>query len=370
LSGDRVGLLFGGRSVEHEVSVTSARGVARALAAGGFEAVPIGVTGDGRWLDRETSLRVLEGSAARVEAPPGAPTRLVLDPGGGALLRLAEGDAPQALAFDVLFPVIHGWGGEDGRLQGALEIAGIPYVGSGVLASALAMDKAVAREVLSAHEIPAARWLQLNRYDGPTGRPLAERVARELGWPAFVKPANGGSSVGVSRVSDPRGLIAAVDLAFAHDDKVVIEEGLDAREIECAVLGNERPEASILGEIVPSGEFYDYAAKYLDGTSELKIPADLEPGRAAEIRELALAAYRALGLAGFARVDFLLDRTSGRVVLNEVNTLPGFTPISMFPMLWEASGLGFPGLVARLVRLAQERWQRSDRLRTRWMKEG
>jgi len=260
------------------------------------------------------------------------------------------------LAIDVLFPLVHGWGGEDGRLQGALELAAVPYVGAGVLGSAAGMDKAMAKDVFAAHGIPVGPWRLVSRESWVSGRAaVVDDVAGRLRFPVFVKPANGGSSVGVSKVAAPPDLAPAIDAALRHDRRAVVEQGIDAREIECAVLGNAEPEASGLGEIAPSRDFYDYEAKYVDGTSKLSIPADLDEATTVAIRRFALDAFRSLDLAGFARVDFLLDRKSGRPYLNEVNTLPGFTPISMFPKLWEAAGLAYPRLVERLVDLALER---------------
>jgi D-alanine-D-alanine ligase len=356
--GLRVGLLFGGRSVEHEVSVISARGVAAALRETDLTCVPLGVSGGGRWLSPEVSDRILSGSGPRVEDSPAGDdgTRLLIDPGGRGILRCDSGRALGAIDVDVLFPLIHGWGGEDGRIQGALELAGLPCVGAGVLGSAVGMDKAVAKELFVTHGLPVAPWLLVtgDAYEDEA-RAIETRVAEELGFPVFVKPANGGSSVGITKVPDPGQLAVALEEALGHDRRAVVEKGLDAREIECAVLGNDRPEASGLGEIVPSREFYDYAAKYLDGTSELEIPADLDPELTLKMREQAVAAFRALDLAGFARVDFLLDRRTSQPYLNELNTLPGFTPISMFPKLWEAAGLPYPRLIERLVALALER---------------
>jgi D-alanine-D-alanine ligase len=366
----RVGLLFGGRSVEHEVSVTSARAVAEALRQANLVCVPIAVTGDeGRWLSPEASAAILASDAARAEPRAGSDdgAGVVLEPGKRRLVRVAPGSEPTPVEVDCVFPLVHGWGGEDGRVQGALDLAGIPYVGAGVLGSAAAMDKAVARLLMEAQGLPTVRWLTLRK---PPGARVTEaerrQIAREIGFPAFVKPANGGSSVGVSRVASPEQLDSALERALACDAKILVEQGIDAREIECAVLGNDAPEVTLPGEIVPSREFYDYAAKYLDGTSVLKIPAPLDPEIVSAVRAHALAAYRCLGLAGLARVDFLVDRGSGQVYLNEVNTLPGFTPISMFPKLWEASGLPFPRLVERLVDLAVERWHAERGRRTVW----
>lgn len=368
-SGRRVGLLFGGRSVEHEVSVVSARGVDAAMARTSLTCVPIGVTGEGRWLSPEASRRVLASSSARVEAPAGADdgVRVLLDPGGAGLLLREEPGATRALEIDILFPLVHGWGGEDGRLQGALELAGVPYVGAGVLASAAGMDKAVAKEIFASHGLDVVPWILVTRAArSASPAQVRERIADEIGFPAFVKPANGGSSVGVSKVRGPAEVDAALDAALEHDRRVVVERGVDAREIECAVLGNDAPEASGLGEIAPSREFYDYAAKYLDAGSTLTIPAALPAADAARIREHAVRAYRALDLCGFSRVDFLLERSSGTPYLNEVNTLPGFTPISMFPKLWEAAGLPFGRLVERLVDLGLERAREASNRASRW----
>jgi D-alanine-D-alanine ligase len=364
----RIGLLFGGSSVEHEVSVSSARAVGAAIREAGFECVPIAVTGDGRWLAPEESARVLDSAAERVETSgrDAAGPRLGVDPGRG-LVRLEPGSPPTALEVDVVFPLWHGRSGEDGRLQGLLDIAGVPYVGAGVTGSAAGMDKIVAKRLFTARGLPGTPWIECER--GAFERDPASVTARirsELEAPWFVKPANGGSSVGVTKVAREEALSAALAEAFAYDHRALVETGIPAREIECAVLGNQEPEASIVGEIVPSGEFYDYAAKYLDGASELKIPAPIAPATAETVRRLSIEAFRALGLAGLARVDFLLDRRDGRVYLNEVNTLPGFTTISMFPKLWEASGLSFPRLVGRLVDLARERWEADLGLRTRW----
>jgi len=355
----RIGLLFGGSSVEHEVSLVSARGVARALDPERFEVVPLGITGEGRWLSPADSARVLDSDAKRVEAPAGRHARLVADPGFGGLVLVEPGGSAAPVPLDAVFSVVHGWGGEDGRIQGLLDLAGIPIVGAGVLGSAVGMDKQVAKALFEEQGLPVGPWSALRRVDWERDRAQAERrLVSALGLPVFVKPANGGSSVGISKVKREAELGAALVLAFAHDEKVVVEAGLPVREIECAVLGNEKPEASVVGEIVPSGEFYDYAAKYEDGTSQLLIPAPLTPAISDQIRALAIDAFRALDLAGLARVDFFLEKGTDRVYLNEVNTLPGFTPISMYPKLWEATGLSYRGLLTRLVELARERFER------------
>jgi D-alanine-D-alanine ligase len=355
-----VGLLFGGRSVEHEVSVVSARGVAAAMADTPLECVPIAVTRQGDWLTPEHSRAVLEGDAKTVEPPPdGDGSRVLIDTGGGGLWRATEGRPVQSIDLDVVFPLIHGWGGEDGRLQGALELAGLPYVGAGVAASAVGMDKALSKRLFESAGLPVGPWAEFGAAEWRENqRDVLLRLER-LERPVFVKPCNGGSSVGIRKVADDGSLPEAIDQALGLDDRVVVEQGIDAREIECAVLGNDRPEASGPGEIIAAGEFYDYDSKYVDERSRLIIPAELEPATTREIRACALDAYRALRLRGLARVDFLLERNTGKLFLNEVNTLPGFTPISMFSKLWEAAGLSYPRLVVRLVDLALESRTRS-----------
>ena len=360
----RIALLFGGTSVEHEVSVVSARGVAGALDPSRFEVVPVGISGEGRWLSPAASRALLAGSGARVEGR-GDGARLVVDPGAGLLIVGPTGPA-EALPIDAVFSVVHGWGGEDGRFQGLLEVAGVPLVGPGVLGSAVGMDKQVAKALFHERGIPVGPWSALRRERWEAGPKVAEAAILDaLGVPVFVKPANGGSSVGISKVREAKDLGTALAAAFAHDAKAVIERGLDAREIECAVLGNGSPEASVCGEIVPSREFYDYASKYEDGTSELRIPAPIPEALSDRIRTLALAAFDALELAGMARVDFFLERGTGEVYLNEVNTLPGFTPISMYPKLWEASGRTYADLLGRLIDLAVERFESERRRQIR-----
>ncbi len=361
----RVGLLFGGRTPEHEVSVVSARGVFSGFDRATVDPVPIAADLDGAWLSRDRSLRILEGDVARVEPSDGDDgVRILADPGGGLVVRDARGGSGP-LALDAILSVVHGWGGEDGRVQGMLDLAGVPYVGAGVTGSALAMDKGFARAVVEGAGMPLAPWSIVRESawradrDGTAGSLLARP-----GLPMFVKPANGGSSVGVRRVSRADALDAALEHAFAYDRRVVVERAVDAREIEVAVLGNDAPEASVPGEIVPGAEFYTYEDKYVDGAARLLVPAPLDRGMADDVRRLAIDAYRALDLAGMARVDFLLERSTGALLFNEANTLPGFTPISMYSKLWEASGLPYPRLLDRLVDLAIER-HRSERARRR-----
>ncbi len=354
----RVGLLFGGASVEHEVSVVSARGIASSLDPGRFECIALAVTGTGRWLSPESSAVILRSKAPRVEVTDAEDdgVRLAADPGRGGILRIARDGASSPLEVDLVFPVVHGWGGEDGRVQGLLDLAGIPFVGAGVLGSAVGMDKEVAKALLEARGLPVGPWTSVVRDEfraDPSG--TLRRVTERLTLPLFVKPANGGSSIGVSKVVAPMGIERALETAFECDRKAVVESALDAREIECAVLGNERPEASVPGEIVPSREFYDYQAKYVDSTSRLLIPAPLSREAAEQVRRLAVETFRALDLTGMARIDFFVERGSERVFVNEANTLPGFTPISMYPKLWEASGVPYSDLLARLIDLALER---------------
>ena len=360
----RVAVLFGGQSDEHDVSLRSAQTVLRALDPAKYEAVEIGITREGRWLAGNDPMKQLParsplfqlGSGEVAGAPPTAE-----QPGEEVSLPAA---LPASLAegVDVVFPVLHGPKGEDGTVQGLLELAGLPYVGAGVLGSAVAMDKAMAKTVLAQAGIPQAPWRLVTRAEwhrDPAG--VAAAIADELGYPCFAKPANLGSSVGISKIHGPEELVAAMDLAAHFDRRIVVEAGVDARELEVSVLGNDDPIASVAGEIVPCNEFYDYDAKYVDDRSELIIPADIPSATLSRLQELAVAAFIALDLAGLARVDFFLDRTSGELLLNEVNTIPGFTSISMYPMLWEASGLPLPALVDRLVELALERHGRRVR---------
>lgn len=368
----RVGVLFGGRSGEHEVSLMSARSVLDAIDRDRFEVVPIGIAKDGRWLLSGDPLKTLTDGVARTGGKP-----IALLPGQEQKQIVPVGEqqlAPEGAAaagaglVDVVFPVLHGTMGEDGTIQGLLEIAGVPYVGAGVLGSAVGMDKDMMKTVFRAHGLPQARHVAVLRHRweaakqaGTEGRMLQE-LEDAFGYPCFVKPANLGSSVGISKAKDRDGLRAALDEAARYDRKIIVEEFIDGRELEVSVLGNDEPIASVVGEIVPSNEFYDYNAKYIDGTSGLIIPAELPEETAAEVRRLALAAFKVLDLSGMARVDFFLERGTGRVLLNEVNTLPGFTSISMYPKLWEASGLPYRDLITKLIELALER--HADRQRS------
>jgi D-alanine-D-alanine ligase len=343
----RVVVLFGGRSAEHDVSCVTAVHVLRALDPDRYDILPIGITADGRWVVDESNRGMLRGG----------PAPRALEVGG----REISPFVPVAEASDegaqlVFLPLLHGPFGEDGTVQGLLEVAGVPYVGSGVLGSALSMDKAKAKEVLGARGIPQPRWIALR--DDEIGPGVRDRVSAELGWPVFVKPANLGSSVGVSKVKDSEGLDRALEQAFGFDEWALVEEAVTGREIEVAVLGNREPEASVPGEIVASREFYDYEDKYLVDGARLVVPAPLAPDATARVRALALEAVDALRAEGMARVDFFYEEHARGFLVNEINTIPGFTPVSMYPKLWEASGLPYPKLVDRLVELALERQRR------------
>ncbi len=354
----KIGLIFGGRSGEHEVSLLSAQGVMGAIDRKKYEIVPIGITKEGRWLAAGDPMKALT-SGEEAQSNPAA---LLAEPSQRGLMRLENQGQEQALKaiqvsqIDVAFPILHGPYGEDGTVQGLLELAGIPYVGAGVLASAVGMDKVVFKDVMRAHGLPVPAFVVVKRkeWDREPEQVVA-RVEAELGYPCFVKPANLGSSVGISKARNRAELRQALAEAARYDRKLLVEEGIDAREIEVGVLGNDEPIASVPGEILPSREFYDYAAKYLDAESELLIPAPIPPEMAAQLRELAVKAYQAIDCAGMARVDFLLHRQTNKMYLNEVNTLPGFTPISMYAKLWEATGISYPELIERLVELALER---------------
>jgi D-alanine-D-alanine ligase len=349
----RVGVLYGGRSGEHEISLRSAATVIGALAPERYEVVPVAITKDGRWLTGPETLKLLD-EAQRTLSPViehGDEVLLPPVPGRGGLVP-AAGGAP--IALDVIFPVLHGTFGEDGTVQGLLDLAGIPYVGAGVLASSAGMDKAVMKAIFSDAGLPGCRWLLVRPAVDATAD-VRTRVERELGLPCFVKPCNLGSSVGVTKAHTPAELDAAVAEAAAYDPRVIVEEAVDARELECGVLGNERARASVVGELIPSHEFYDYVDKYVGDGARTVIPADVPPELSQAARELAVRAFDAVDCSGLARVDFFLERGTGRLLLNEINTMPGFTSASMYPRLWEASGVPLQTLVDRLVSLALER---------------
>jgi len=352
----RVIVLFGGRSAEHEVSLISARNVVSALDRERFEPVLIGIDKQGRWRrESERTLEAATGDPRLVALDAGAPSVSIEE---GLELAPSAGGSGPLTSDDVVFPVLHGTYGEDGTVQGMLELAGVAYVGAGVLGSAIGMDKDVAKRLLRDAGIPVVDFRVVTAAEHAARPATASAHAAELGFPLFVKPANAGSSVGVSRVRAPAELDRAVRAALSFDRKALLERGVDAREIECAVLGNDDPRASVPGEIIvrhPDG-FYSYDAKYVDPDGAVwKIPADLPAPVAARVQELAVRTFRVLDLAGMARVDFFLERGTSALYVNEVNTIPGFTAISMYPKMWEASGLALPALVTRLIELAIER---------------
>jgi D-alanine-D-alanine ligase len=361
----RVGVVFGGRSGEHDVSLRSAQTVMGALESSGYEIVPIGITREGAWLTDGDPMQQLQAASPLFALSDGGEREEgeVLNAVNALSIQANQSSAPAVIPasgwageLDVIFPVLHGPMGEDGTVQGLFELAGLPYVGAGVMSSAVSMDKSITKQLLAQAGIPQAAWLTVLRKEWQRfPDAIQSDIERELGYPCFVKPANLGSSVGISKVHDASELPAAMREAGNHDRKLVIEKGINARELEVSVLGNDEPVASVIGEIVPAGEFYDYEAKYVDDDSELIVPADIPEEVADEIRKVAIRAFRVLDCAGMARVDFLLDRDTHQIYLNEVNTIPGFTSISMYPILWEASGLALPDLVARLVELAVER---------------
>jgi D-alanine-D-alanine ligase len=352
----RVGVIYGGRSGEHEVSIASAASICGNLDPARYETVAIHIAKDGRWT-----------------LPPSAPKALsaaeVLKQTASQALEVVEPTAALGGSrIDVVFPIVHGPYGEDGTVQGLLELAGVPYVGAGVLGSAVGMDKAVMKSLFAERGLPIVPHVTLYRYEWERDSARATTRAAALGFPLFVKPANLGSSVGISKVDSPDRLAGAVELALEFDRKLVIEAGVaGAREIECAVLGNDAPEASVPGEIVVTHRdgFYSYDAKYVDPSgASWHIPADLPADTTQQVQRLSVEAFRSLDLAGMARVDFFLDRKSGALYLNEVNTLPGFTAISMYPKMWEASGVPIGALIDRLIALALERHAEKQRLRT------
>src|SRR5580704_1390636 len=357
----RVGVLFGGRSGEHEVSLASAASIIRGLDPQKYEAVPIGITKEGHWLAGASAQKMLTEvlrSGQRVV--------MSADPTESALMPI-DGSA-QGQKLDVVFPVIHGTFGEDGTMQGLLELAGLPFVGAGVLGSAIGMDKDVAKKLMQVAGIPVVPWMAVQRADWERQpKEIRRAIEKKFKYPVFVKPATLGSSVGMTKVHSRAELGPALDLAAEFAMKIMVERAVSAREIEVSVLGNHDPRASIPGEIVPHREFYDYAAKYLEEGTQLLIPAKLLPAQVKKIQKYAVDAFRALELNGMARVDFFLEKKGGKIYLNEVNTIPGFTSISMYPKLWEASGIPFRELIDKLIELALE--QHAEKARTKYQIE-
>jgi len=357
----RVGVLFGGRSGEHEVSLASAASVIRGLDPDKYEAVPIGITKEGHWLIGAGAQKMLpevlrSGQRVMMTADPTDAALMPLDRSGGGT------------RLDVVFPVMHGTFGEDGTIQGLLDLAGLPFVGAGVLGSAIAMDKDVAKRLLQAAKIPVVPWVAVHRTQweqNPAG--VEQTIENKFQYPVFVKPATLGSSVGMTKVHSREELAPALNLAAEFAQKILVERAMVAREIEVSVLGNSAPAASVPGEIVPHREFYDYAAKYLEEGTQLLIPAKLKPAQVEKFQKLAVDAFRALELSGMARVDFFLEKKGGKIYLNEANTIPGFTSISMYPKLWEESGIPFRDLIDKLIELALE--QHREKARTKYQIE-
>jgi len=368
----RVGIIFGGRSGEHEVSLRSARSVLQALDPQKYEVIQIGITLEGEWVTGENVLEALE----QRQTQHLKRACLLPEPLHQHLyLREVQGDQVVLRPYtdlDVVFPVLHGTFGEDGTLQGLLELAGVAYVGAGVVASALGMDKALFKQIMQAHHLPVVKYLVFTRSEIENDRARVVEAAEALApYPLFTKPVNLGSSVGITKCHNRTELMEGLEEAARYDRRILIERGIDrAREIEVSVLGNEQPIASIPGEVVPDEEFYSYASKYLNSGTQLLIPAPLPEALTQEIRRLAVAAYRAVDCAGMARVDFLLDPQTQEVYISEINTLPGFTEISMYPKLWEASGLPYPQLLDRLISLALERKAERDRTQYAYRREG
>jgi len=352
----RLALIFGGRSVEHEISLASARFVAAMLDRDKYEVVPVGITGEGRWVVPSDLEEALD---AGLDAAESRGAHLVVDPARPGL----ELDDGSFIPLDFAFPIMHGTFAEDGTIQGLFELAGLAYAGSGVVASSVGMDKELMKAVFAAAGLPQMDYLVL-RDAAATGPAALAAVEERLPYPVFVKPANLGSSVGMTKAHDRAELAPALELAAAYDRKVIVEESCVGRELECSVLGNDDPRASVAGEVVPVNEFYDFESKYTEGMMSFAIPADVGELHQREASALAVAAFRAIDASGFARCDFFLEAAGDRVILNEINTIPGMTAMSGFPRLWAASGVDGAELVEEIVRLGLERHERRSRLRT------
>ncbi len=355
----RIGIIFGGRSGEHEVSFCSASSIIKAIDKDKYTVVPIGITKEGRWISPQDSKLALQ--SGKIE---GKSTVILLNsPSGNALIRIDNNQrldkSPALEKLDIIFPVLHGPFGEDGTVQGLLELANIPYVGAGVAASAISMDKDLMKTIFRQRGLPILKWMTIRRKEWQKDKEkILSLIQNDFEYPLFVKPTNLGSSVGITKVHEKEELEKAIDLASSYDRKILIEEGLEeVREIECGVLGNDELRASVAGEVRPAGEFYDYDSKYLDEGTQLIIPADLPNGVSQEVQEIALRAFKAVDAAGMARVDFFVSKKENKIYLSEINTIPGFTSVSMYPRLWEASGISYPDLIDRLIQLALERHQ-------------
>lgn len=366
----RIGIIFGGRSGEHEVSLASATSVMANLDKEKYEVVPIGITKEGSWLLGTEPAKLLAAeqdvTAHAAGMPQTTAVTLTSDPRLRRLIPVqGSKDLGAQAALDVLFPVLHGPYGEDGTLQGLLEMANVPYVGCGVLGAALGMDKQKMKIIFQSVGLPIVPALTHRRSEWERDpETILNTIEQQVNYPCFVKPVNLGSSVGISKAHDRAELEQAINLAAEYDSKIIVEKGINCRELECSVLGNDEPIASVVGEIISSNEFYDYNAKYIDNKSQIVIPADIPQATAEQVRRYATQAFTALDLSGLARVDFFLEKDTGRIYINEVNTMPGFTQISMYPKLWEASGLPYAQLLDRLIELAVERHEDRQRNRT------
>ncbi len=350
-------ILFGGVSSEHDVSLVSAQSVINNVPKDKYELVLIGITKDGRWFLYEGEADNLPDDKWLLDESKLTPAVISVDRADHGIIVL--GEKTEKIRIDVVFPVLHGKNGEDGTVQGLLQVAGIPFVGCDMLASACCMDKVITNTLADNAGIPQAKWLGLKEYEYNQNKEyFIEKSKKYLGYPVFVKPANAGSSVGVSKATDDASLEKAIEIAFKEDSKLVLEEGIVGKEVECAVLGNENPIASVVGEIVPANDFYDYEAKYINAASELHIPARLPEEKINEVRFAAINAYKALGCSGLSRVDFFVRESDGAVMLNEPNTIPGFTSISMYPKLFGASGIGYSDLIDKLFDYAIEKWEK------------
>lgn len=375
----RVGVILGGRSGEHEVSLMSAQSVISALDPQKYDIVPIGITPTGHWVTGNV-IAALEAPELEMDLNLRQAT-LLPEPQSSALLQLDVKERDQTTLsivteLDVVIPVLHGPYGEDGTVQGFLELAGLPYVGAGVVGSAVGMDKAIFKYTMMANDIPVLPWLLVKASEWFT-RPkeILNEIEAKLDYPVFTKPANLGSSVGISRCKNRQELITGIDESAKFDRRIVVEQGINARELEVSVLGNDNPDASIVGEIRPRREFYDYVAKYMaapgsEDESELLIPADISSQLSDKVRRIAIKAYKAIDCAGMGRVDLLLDKDSGKLYMNEINTIPGFTRISMYPKLWEATGVTYQELLDRLITLALERFEEKEGFATTLDKAG
>lgn len=364
----KVGVLCGGRSGEHEVSLKSAASITDALDKEKYEIIPIGITRKGAWFTGEN---VIQDLAQGGSLEGNDPIAIIPDPEVGGFVKLPRegGKSPspsqEVEKLEVVFPVLHGPYGEDGTVQGLLELAGIPYVGPGVLAASAGMDKAIMKMVFQQRGLPVGKYLYFLRKEWEKDREYyLDKVERKLGYPCFVKPCNLGSSVGISKAKSREELLRGIEEAIQYDRKIVIEEFIRGREIEVSVLGNDEPLASLPGEVVPCNEFYDYRAKYLDDRSLLYIPAEMDSSLASRVQEMAVESFKALDGSGMGRVDFFVEEETNRIIINEINTIPGFTQVSMYPKLWEASGVSYGELLDRLINLALERFREKEQLKT------